>query len=176
HPNWAEFQDLGALLNVKACWSSPIRSRSGNVIGTFAFYFKSNPGPTSFERELVACCTQLCAIAIENEKTRAELLSLVYRDPLTGLRNRNGYLDDLSKFARGSCPFALLLLDLNDLKGVNDSLSHAAGDALIRAVGIRLSSLGDNIISYRLGGDEFGVLVPACSSEEQMAEWATAIL
>jgi len=176
HPNWAPFQDLASHLKVKACWSSPIRSRAGDVIGTFAFYFKTRTGPTDFERELVACCTQLCAIAIENEKTRAELLSLVYRDPLTGLRNRNGYLDDLSKFARGSCPFALLLLDLNDLKGVNDSLSHAAGDALIRAVGIRLSSLGDNIISYRLGGDEFGVLVPACSSEEQMAEWATAIL
>lgn len=176
HPNWAAFQNLASLLNVKACWSSPIRSRAGNVIGTFAFYFKSNPGPTSFERELVACCTQLCAIAIENEKTRTQLLSLVYRDPLTSLRNRNGYLDDLSKFARGTLPFALILLDLNDLKGINDSLSHAAGDALIRAVGARLAALGDEVTSYRLGGDEFGVLVPGCESESRMAQWAAAIL
>src|SRR5690606_35614554 len=106
----------------------------------------------------VACCTQLCAIAIEHEKTRAQLMSLVYGDPLSGLRNRNGYLEDLSKFAEGSAPFALLLLDLNDLKGTNDSLSHAAGDALIRAVGQRLSALGQNLICYRLGGGEFGVL------------------
>jgi len=176
HPNWSLYRNLASLLNVKACWSSPIRSRTGEVIGTFAFYFKTSSGPTSIERELVACCTQLCAIAILNEKTRTQLLSLVYGDPLSGLRNRNGYLDDLSRFAKGSAPFALLLLDLNDLKGTNDSLSHAAGDALIRAVGQRLATLGENVICYRLGGDEFGVLVPGCRSDERMAEWAQLIL
>ena len=175
-PNWQDFLPLTALLSARACWSSPIHSRTGTVIGTFAFYFPASRGPTDFERELVERCMQLCAIAIENEATRRQLVALGYRDTLTGLRNRAAFHVDIATFSRGSTPFALILLDLNNLKGTNDTLSHAGGDALIRAVGERLLGLGGAIAPYRLGGDEFGVIVAQCGSEAEMADWATTIL
>lgn len=175
-PNWASFRHFASLLDVKACWSSPILARTGIVIGTFAFYFKTRSGPSAFERELVARCTQLCAIAIEHEETRAKLVSLGHRDTLTSLRNRTAFHADLLRCSQGTEPFALFFLDLNNLKGTNDTLSHAAGDALIRAVGERLLSLEGEIASYRLGGDEFGVLIAGCSNESKMAEWALTIL
>lgn len=175
-PSWQDFLPLTSLLAARACWSSPIQSRNGTVIGTFAFYFPASRDPTDFERELVGRCMQLCAIAIENEATRRQLVALGYRDTLTGLRNRAAFHVDIAAFSRGSTPFALILLDLNNLKGTNDTLSHAGGDALIRAVGERLLNLGSAIAPYRLGGDEFGVIVAQCGSEAGMADWAATIL
>ncbi|MDI6024814.1 EAL domain-containing protein [Corticibacterium sp. UT-5YL-CI-8] len=173
---WANYSHLTALLPMKACWSSPICAGTGAVIGTFAFYFKNSRGPSGYERELVACCTQLCAIAIEYAQTRERLVSLGYVDPLTKLQNRAAFHRDIEQLCQGTAPFTLLLLDLNNLKGTNDTLSHTAGDALICAVGERLKGLGPSLSPYRLGGDEFGVLAPKCDNDEDMAKCASTIL
>lgn len=175
-PNWVRYQHLRLQTGLKACWSSPIRARTGVVIGTFAFYFPVNREPSDFEQVLVSHCSKLCAIAIENDATRAQLLALGYTDALTGLRNRAAFYADLFQLTTGTKQFALLMLDLDNLKGTNDTLSHAAGDALIRAVARRLSDLGEDVSPYRLGGDEFALIVQNCHSENQMANWAEMTL
>jgi diguanylate cyclase (GGDEF)-like protein len=87
-------------------------------------------------------------------------------DPLTGLMNRRAFLEELGAAqrevsAKGSVA-GLLFLDLDGFKSINDTLGHAAGDALLLQVADRLGTcLGPRDVLARLGGDEFTVLLPA---------------
>jgi len=88
-----------------------------------------------------------------------------YHDALTGLPNRNSFVDALKKLlgktvdGSGS-KFAVLFLDLNRFKTINDSLGHSAGDELIRMVGLRLTNVaGDGNLVSRFSGDEFAILL-----------------
>jgi diguanylate cyclase (GGDEF)-like protein len=101
---------------------------------------------------------QLALLAAEKEH-----LSL--HDPLTGLPNRSLFHDRvehaLAGARRNRRPFAVMLLDLDRFKEVNDSLGHAAGDAVLCAVGPRLAhELREADTLARLGGDEFALLLP----------------
>jgi diguanylate cyclase (GGDEF)-like protein len=99
---------------------------------------------------------------IELEASRAQAQHLAFHDALTGLPNRALFEDRLRHALgqRQSGSFAVVLLDLDRFKNVNDTLGHQAGDALIREFGARLVALlrdGDTIA--RLGGDEFALLI-----------------
>ena len=98
------------------------------------------------------------------QRGREELSYQAFHDPLTGLPNRALFGDRLAHAAHlkrdDRHPIGLLFVDLDDFKIVNDTLGHAAGDALLRQVGQRLRGcvpLADTVA--RLGGDEFAVLV-----------------
>ena len=100
----------------------------------------------------------------ERKQLEARLVEQAFRDPLTGLANRALFNDRaahaLARRARGDKRVALLLLDLDNFKAVNDSLGHAAGDALLIETGKRLRACvrpADTVA--RLGGDEFAVLL-----------------
>src|SRR6202022_3596959 len=79
-------------------------------------------------------------------------------DPLTGLRNRRGFERQLGTIPRRS--FAVLAIDVDNLKQTNDEFGHEAGDVLLQAVALTLSSLlrGWDMVA-RVGGDEFAVLL-----------------
>ncbi len=101
------------------------------------------------------------------ERVRAErrTVELSRKDPLTGLLNRRTLMEEISTFLKrahaSSRPFAVLCLDLDGFKLVNDTLGHAAGDLILRSVTRRMQSvLSDRGILARLGGDEFAILVP----------------
>lgn len=98
---------------------------------------------------------------MELEASRAQAQHLAFHDSLTGLPNRALFDDRLEHaLARRASQTAVLLLDLDRFKNVNDTLGHQAGDALIREFGMRLAALtrdGDTI--SRLGGDEFAILL-----------------
>jgi diguanylate cyclase (GGDEF)-like protein len=102
------------------------------------------------------------------------VLELAQTDILTGLPNRAFFLDQLqaiSDFEREhGGGFSILMLDLDRFKNVNDSLGHAAGDALLRQVGQRLkSAVRENDALARLGGDEFAIIQPACNDQRSDA-------
>jgi diguanylate cyclase (GGDEF)-like protein/PAS domain S-box-containing protein len=85
---------------------------------------------------------------------------LATHDPLTGLPNRTLFRERLDAMARDGSGYAVLLVDLNDFKRVNDTLGHAAGDSLLRAVADRLvHRAGPGATVARLGGDEFAILL-----------------
>jgi HD-GYP domain-containing protein (c-di-GMP phosphodiesterase class II) len=93
-PKWTAHTALALPLGLKACWSSPIKS-GDSVIGTFAFYYRENRGPSELEQTIVDACVHLCSIAIEREERVAERQRLTYTDGLTGLRNSvNGCFAD----------------------------------------------------------------------------------
>jgi diguanylate cyclase (GGDEF)-like protein len=78
------------------------------------------------------------------------------RDPLTGLRNRAGLMAELSRRAAGREPYAVLLIDLDKFKTINDCHGHAVGDVVLVEVAQRLTELlGAAGVAARLGGDEF---------------------
>lgn len=117
----------------------------------------------------------------QREYTEETLIHDVLHDPVTGLANRRLLLDRLqqaiARLARGGSGIALLFLDLDRFKDVNDGLGHAAGDRLLAAVGQRLSEAtrpGDTVA--RLGGDEFVVLCDAVLSREDASGTAKRIL
>ncbi|WP_312024463.1 diguanylate cyclase domain-containing protein [Pseudomonas aeruginosa] len=93
-----------------------------------------------------------------------QLLEMAYRDPLTGLGNRKAFDEQLGqallRAGSGGSELALLYLDLNRFKEVNDRFGHDIGDALLRTVAERVrSTLRQPDKAYRLGGDEFAVLL-----------------
>jgi diguanylate cyclase (GGDEF)-like protein len=96
-------------------------------------------------------------------------------DPLTGLANRSLFAARVeAALARESTAPAVMFLDLDDFKGVNDTLGHAAGDALLIGVAERLrAALREDDLAARLGGDEFAVLLehaPTAVEAERAAE------
>jgi diguanylate cyclase (GGDEF)-like protein len=111
------------------------------------------------ERSLVQTGTKVIEL-------RSELQRLATVDPLTGLANRRGFLDtaehrlDLARRQRTS--LALLFVDADGLKRVNDTMGHAAGDELLQEIGALLrDTFRASDLPARLGGDEFCVLVTA---------------
>ncbi|RYD22329.1 MAG: diguanylate cyclase, partial [Lysobacteraceae bacterium] len=101
----------------------------------------------------------------ERLRTEAKMRTLAFNDPLTGLPNRTRFYDLLAVHAASRREqdqlFAVLMIDLDRFKPVNDMLGHAAGDIILRKVADRLqSTLRDNDVVARLGGDEFAVLAP----------------
>lgn len=155
-PLWAEYKDLALPLGLRACWASPIMS-GDRVVGTFAFYYHEPRGPTDFEREIVAKCLQLCQIAFERDHRLRVNERLLYSDTLTGLNNRACFEQSLiaPSFGGGS---ALLLVDIDDLKAVNDTFGHSTGDSLIRLIADRLAEAAKPHRAFRIGGDELAIL------------------
>jgi len=113
-------------------------------------------------------------IARQNERI-AHLESLATTDELTGLLNRRGFNERfagvLSATKRDeSLGGALVMIDLDGFKSVNDTHGHLAGDAYLRRVARLLASLvRDEDVTARLGGDEFAVLITGCDAETASA-------
>jgi diguanylate cyclase (GGDEF)-like protein/PAS domain S-box-containing protein len=117
----------------------------------------------------------------ERKRFELTLTHQAFHDELTGLANRALFTDRvahaLRRRARDSRVMAVLLLDLDDFKTINDSLGHPAGDALLRAVSERLEHLvrpGDT--TARLGGDEFAMLLVDLPTEETVVVAVERIL
>jgi diguanylate cyclase (GGDEF)-like protein len=112
-------------------------------------------------------------LSVEQRAAQARFAHQATHDSLTGLRNRPAVMEHLGKkLADGEHEaslggLALLLLDLDGFKVVNDSLGHDAGDALLKQVAARIEgALRDSDYVARLGGDEFLIVVPQVSDQE----------
>ena len=102
-----------------------------------------------------------------------------YHDPLTGLANRRALeqrLDHLTATGRLDDRFAVLLMDLDRFKEVNDQLGHHVGDELLREVGHRLANLSGIEVAARIGGDEFAFLVRTDDEEVDLADLANRLV
>ncbi|HYD62693.1 MAG TPA: EAL domain-containing protein [Noviherbaspirillum sp.] len=117
----------------------------------------------------------------ERKQTEQTIRHLAFHDPLTGLPNRRLFNDRLHQAAalrhrKENC-FALMLLDLDRFKTVNDTLGHDVGDALLKAVAARLlnsTRQGDTLA--RMGGDEFALIALEITQPEDMARLAEKLL
>lgn len=167
---WRKYGAAVMEAGMKACWVTPIKAKDGRVIGTFTFYYRESRSPSRWHQSIVDACVHLGALALEREETRNEISRLAYCDALTGLPNRT-HMRLLMERGVAECGpgenLAVMFLDLDHFKDVNDTLGHSAGDELLVQVTQRLrSSLRPSDVLSRQGGDEFVVMLPACDAHE----------
>jgi len=113
----------------------------------------------------------------ERVLSQKRLHLLAHTDPLTGLANRLTLRDSLAECLKRGGGGALLSLDLDDFKGVNDTLGHTAGDQLLGAVALRLrEGMRPGDLVARLGGDEFAVLMQHATRMEDAQQLAERLI
>ncbi len=139
--------------------AAPIRSKDGRIVGVILVFHD-----VSEKRQMVNQLTQLA-----------------YYDPLTQLPNRILFLDRLNvalaKAQRNGEVLAVMFLDLDRFKLVNDMMGHVMGDSLLKDVAVRLSKcIRQSDTIARLGGDEFTVIVPRINDPKDAAKIAKKIL
>ncbi|OBJ49398.1 bifunctional diguanylate cyclase/phosphodiesterase [Mycobacterium sp. 1423905.2] len=122
----------------------------------------------------VAVLARQFVVLVENQELLSEVAREAFRDSLTGLANRAHFLHRLEEAVadqrQDSAPIAVLCLDLDNFKSVNDALGHPAGDELlIRVAGRLTTAVGSSGTVARLGGDEFAVLLQDSVEESQAA-------
>ena len=107
------------------------------------------------------------SLADQKAQTRflKEREQLLYTDVLTGFHNRNYFSHHAEALQKGIYPQAILAADLNNLKRVNDAHGHAAGDALLRLFAAYIRELFPEGAAFRIGGDEFIILLNSTSKE-----------
>ena len=158
---------------------APVRSHEG-VIGCLNLY-RVGMEFDDEDLEQVKLFANHVAIALENAAIHERLINAALTDPLTGLPNRRLFADRvehaLARRIRSRGRTAVLFLDLDRFKLVNDGLGHAAGDAVLKAVGDRLAGgLRASDTVARLGGDEFGILLEDVTSVTEATSTAQRVL
>jgi diguanylate cyclase (GGDEF)-like protein len=151
----AQAQEGVPLVLVGAAEATPARRSAALEAGAFDYF--QMPAHTGL---LVARTSQLVALRQTMERLRAE----ADRDYLTGLLNRRRFRtalgQEVERWRRYRVPCALLLVDIDHLKHVNDEHGHSAGDVVIRHLASSLVQLSrDNDTAARLGGEEFALLL-----------------
>ncbi|MBF0626679.1 MAG: diguanylate cyclase [Magnetococcales bacterium] len=141
----------------------PILS-SGRPLGVLTLHLDEHHHQNPDEIALLTTIAHTLAGVIERKRMEEHLQHLAHHDPLTGLPNRTLFREHaeqlLSKAIRSRSMLAVMLLDLDRFKQVNDTLGHAAGDQLLLLVTQRIKqTLRASDLLARLGGDEFGLVI-----------------
>jgi diguanylate cyclase (GGDEF)-like protein/PAS domain S-box-containing protein len=173
HPAWDDMRELARAEGIIGSWVMPLRCKDsgGGPVGLLVVCTPHNRPPVAGELSSMEAAVRLATIAVDHHHTTKQLAHLVRHDPLTGLANRIFYQDRLdqalAQARRNGQPLALLALDLNRFKEINDSLGHQAGDSLLQQVAQRLKvCLRESDTIARVGGDEFMVILPDVTSRQ----------
>ena len=144
----------------------PLVSRDGNALGTLALFWRT-PGyePPPERVGAVEQIAATCIPAIENARRYREARQMAETDALTGFFNQRYFHETLRRESlraqRYDRRLALVIVDLDDFKAVNDRIGHLAGDAVLAQVAERLrNSIRSVDVGCRVGGDEFAVIMP----------------
>ncbi|MRW91961.1 EAL domain-containing protein [Duganella sp. FT80W] len=176
-PETAYWHAHGARYGWSSSAAIPLR-RDGEIIGFFAPYSSALNAFDQEVRELLLEMTLDIEFALKNfdreairQQADQRVQYLAHYDVLTGLPNRSQLHErarQLVEQARSKrTPMALMMLDLDHFKDINDSLGHTVGDALLSELALRLTGcLRDGDMVARLGGDEFIFVLPDVSSSE----------
>jgi diguanylate cyclase (GGDEF)-like protein/PAS domain S-box-containing protein len=164
-PDWVSVREMAGQLGVQSIWCAPIRSGEGALLGMITCAFRDAKKPGKEDHELLEMAQRLGAVCMEHRQMAAQIAFQAQHDTLTQLPNRallNERLEEaISRASRRSEHMALLFIDLDGFKQVNDTLGHGVGDELLCSITERLGRAirsGDTLA--RIGGDEFALLLP----------------
>jgi diguanylate cyclase (GGDEF)-like protein len=146
--------------------SVPLRDEEGETIGTLAVFWRGRDREaTDNELAMLEELATRSGPAIENARRFREVKQLADLDALTGLHNRRYFHEMLarecSRAHRYNRQLALVVVDIDDFKSINDRIGHLAGDAVLAAVAERVQSVVRSAdVACRVGGDELAVILP----------------
>lgn len=171
---------LLAEMKVESYLGTPLFDSAGRVSGLLVV-MNTKPLPnTDYGQSLLRIYAVRAAAELERKRAEERLTYMAYHDPLTDLPNRTLFYDRLSlalaHARRLDQMLAVLFIDLDQFKNINDSLGHATGDMLLQGAAGRLSSCiraGDTLA--RMGGDEFTLLLPGIHQAEDAVKVARKI-
>jgi diguanylate cyclase (GGDEF)-like protein/PAS domain S-box-containing protein len=178
---YRKHKELAAEMGLHTSWTSPILTSKGKVLGIVSVYYRKVQEPLNYDKQLVEIAANLTGIAVERKEAEQNLDYLAHYDALTHLPNRVLFLDRLTQALasarRNNRLVALMFLDLDRFKNINDTLGHDSGDQLLTEVATRLSSCirSEDTVS-RLGGDEFTIILGEINSAEDAAHIAQKLL
>ncbi|MDQ2900297.1 MAG: diguanylate cyclase [Acidobacteriota bacterium] len=180
-PLWAGWREIALRHEIRASSSAPILLSSGRVVGTLSFYSNQTGEPTREMLELMEQASQLAAIAIDRRQLNDQLIFQAQHDAVTRLPNRFLFTErlelSLSAAKDGKTGVALLYVDLDDFKMINDTWGHSAGDSLLCEVAARfLKCLRSTDTVARTGGDEFTAIISDLDFPEGAQEVAQKLL
>jgi diguanylate cyclase (GGDEF)-like protein/PAS domain S-box-containing protein len=165
---------------LKSAFAFPLITE-GRIQAVFEFFTKHKRDKDDHLLGIASRVGPHLGLVFERKQERDNLRYQAYHDLLTGLPNRtlleDRFLQALAHARRNSLLMAVLFLDLDRFKNINDRLGHQIGDLFLRAVGQRLSnSLREVDTVARLGGDEFMILLPQIKEIQDAAKTAQKIL
>ncbi|GGK56816.1 bifunctional diguanylate cyclase/phosphodiesterase [Amphritea balenae] len=163
-PKWENLKQVAMPFGMRCCWSEPIKSASGKVLGAFGMYYDHPASPNEDESLDLTSAARLASVIMERDHNLKRIRDLAFKDDLTGLSSRAHLFQYIDKFIQNTSQenhrFSLLYIDLDNFKSVNDSLGHDIGDLLLKEIASRLKVIkGEIDFIARLGGDEFCVLI-----------------
>jgi diguanylate cyclase (GGDEF)-like protein/PAS domain S-box-containing protein len=170
-PFWSERSHFAGRIGIESCLSGPIRAANGALLGIVALHYRNGQRQTAEDRDLLQLAGRLAAIAIEQRRLTEVLEFQARHDSLTTLPNRSYFLEllkeALGEASERSGTLAVLFVDLDRFKQINDTLGHAMGDRLLKEVGERLKRLlTEDDMAGRMGGDEFTIVLTRQPDEQ----------
>ena len=179
-PKWAPIRAMAQMAGVAHCWSMPIKDSAGEVLGTLALYGRHPRRPQPEHVALLQDWARVAGTALERTRSIARLKHDARHDSLTGLPNRAAIfekLDTAIQQVRSEAPLAVLFVDLDGLKAMNDTLGHDVADEMIREVARRLTqSVRSQDFVGRFGGDEFIVAAEHLGGADEAGELGAKLL
>ncbi|MFJ3054844.1 EAL domain-containing protein [Herbaspirillum sp. NPDC087042] len=177
-------EQLRPLIDMEAypsCGAWPIIGKEGQLLGVFAALLKENQAPSNEYLQLANIAADLASVAIESRRADDRIRHLAHYDELTGLPNRflctQHVSNAIAHAEHRSGMVAVLLLDLDRFKNINDTFGHETGEAVLQEIAQRFrNSLRELDILARVGGDEFIVLVDDFDDPLQLGEIAQKLL
>jgi diguanylate cyclase (GGDEF)-like protein len=173
--------ELETLQDFAACGSWPIMGKSGHLQGVFTLFTLSKEPLNGDALNFIKITTDIASIAIDGKRSDEKVLKLAHYDELTGLPNRFLYNQHLSKSlahaSRNQTRLAVLFLDLDRFKNINDTFGHDEGDLVLAKVAQRFQQClrGTDTVA-RVGGDEFILLVDHYTDPKDLSDIAGKLL
>jgi len=168
-----EDADLRALSITSYC-GAPLTDSHGAAVGVLCTFHSQPITQPKLVSDIISIFGSRAAAELERLKNEKLIRELAFYDPLTGLANRRLFEDRLqrtiAKSRRYDMNFALITLDLDFFKTINDTLGHEAGDQVLIEAGRRIQSCCKRDLDTisRTGGDEFCIIVTDCDSAEML--------
>jgi diguanylate cyclase (GGDEF)-like protein/PAS domain S-box-containing protein len=153
-------RDWARMMDLKSCWSAPVVDHSGAFASLILVFFREDCQPHLQDRSRLEMARDMASIAIKHSHLTDRLSYQAQHDALTGLPNRFLLEDRLQQAIaytnRHESQLAVLIIDLDGFKYINDSVGHQCGDQVLIEVSRRLRSITRRTDTLaRIGGDEF---------------------